>query len=91
MAERSRVRRPLEERIAGLERKVITDEERLAAVNQALCDTSAEGGGEAIAGLSREMEQLRARIDQQFEELHRLSTEHAEREAELARQLEEVE
>ncbi len=79
VAERSRVLKPVEKQIAGLESKIEKDEQTLERLNHDMQAASESGDGERIVALSQEIHETQTRIDADFEKLEGL-TEILERE-----------
>ncbi|MDP3729926.1 MAG: hypothetical protein Q8R14_00155 [Candidatus Omnitrophota bacterium] len=71
IAMRSRILKPLEEKIKGLEDKIVVSEARMAAVNEELTKASTKGGLGAIrrSELSRELKELAEKIDSCYSQL----------------------
>lgn len=71
IAKRSKILRPLEEKIKSLEAEIISSEERMAVVNRELSKASVSGGPGAIrrSELSRELKALAERIDSCYAQL----------------------
>lgn len=79
VAERSRVLKPVEKQIAGLESNIETAEQTLERRHQEMQAASESGDGERIVALSQEIHDIQTRIDADFEKLEGL-TEILERE-----------
>jgi ATP-binding cassette subfamily F protein 3 len=71
IATRSRILKPLEEKIKNLEDEIISSEAGVAAVNEELAKASAQGGLGAIrrSELSRELKELAEKIDSCYSQL----------------------
>jgi ATP-binding cassette subfamily F protein 3 len=71
VAMRSKILKPLEEKVKSLEDEIISSEARVAAVNEELAKASAKGGLGAIrrSELSRELKELAEKIDSCYTQL----------------------
>ena len=68
---RSKILKPIEEKIKGLEDEIISSEARVAVVNEELLKASTKGGLGAIrrSELSRELKELAEKIDSCYSQL----------------------
>jgi ATP-binding cassette subfamily F protein 3 len=71
VAMRSKILKPLEEKIKSLENEIISSEDRMSAVNGEMAKASARGGLGAIrrSELSRELKELAERVDRCYAQL----------------------
>ena len=71
VAMRSKILKPLEEKIKAMEEEIIASEKRVAAVNEELARGSAKGGLGALrrSELSRELKELAEKIDSCYAQL----------------------
>ncbi|MBE3129602.1 MAG: ATP-binding cassette domain-containing protein [Acidobacteria bacterium] len=83
IAERSRILRPLETRIAAIEKKVEAHDAALRELNVELVKASEARQGSRVVELSKSMHQTKKTIDGLLDELQTLSGEHEEKKAEL--------
>jgi ATP-binding cassette subfamily F protein 3 len=83
IAERSRILRPLETRIAAIEKKVEAHDAALRELNVELVKASEARQGSRVVELSRSMHQTKKTIDGLLDELQTLSGEHEAKKAEL--------
>ena len=83
IAERSRILRPLETRIAAIEKKVEAHDDALRELNGELVKASEARQGSRVVELSMSMHQTKKTIDSLLEELQTLSGEHEEKKAEF--------
>jgi ATP-binding cassette subfamily F protein 3 len=90
LAERSRKLRPLEERIAEVEKRIEANEAELERLNQALAEASAAQQGSRVVELSRAMHSLKKEVDDLFAELSSLNEKLEDQKAEFEKKLSEV-
>ena len=83
IAERSRVLRPLETRIAAIEKKVETHDAALRELNVELVKASEARQGSRVVDLSKSMHETKKTIDGLLEDLQTLIGEHEEKKAGL--------
>ena len=91
LAERSRQMRPLESRMAALEKAIEDGEAELARLNQAAIEASLEKDGVRIEEISKTIHQLRQDIDRNLAELEPVLREYEMRKNEFAQKLGELE
>ena len=87
---RSKALRPLLKQIQKLEESIVKLEEQAQAANEALEKASAENAVDDIVRLSKEAADAQKQIDEQFEELERVTTDHDWKAQEFERELEEL-
>jgi ATP-binding cassette subfamily F protein 3 len=83
IAERSRVLRPLETRIAAIEKSVETHDASLRELNAELVKASEARQGSRVVETSKSMHQAKKTIDALLEELQPLSGEYEAKKAEF--------
>ncbi|MDO8426499.1 MAG: ABC-F family ATP-binding cassette domain-containing protein [Deltaproteobacteria bacterium] len=88
--ERVRILGPLQKKIAGLEGGITKLEGEAENVSHELARASEKGDGQEISMLSRSFHEIRARIDEMFDELERITLEHDSMAREFESRLEEV-
>ena len=81
IAERSRVLRPLETRIAEVEKSVETHDASLRELNAALVKASEARQGAKVVEVSKAMHKTKKTIDGLLEELERITGEHEDEKA----------
>ena len=91
IAERSKLLKPLQTRIGDLEKAIIGREEEAKQVEALLCDTATWSEAESIATLERRSRALKVEIQNLFDELDRLTTQHDSVQPEFEKRLEELE
>jgi ATP-binding cassette, subfamily F, member 3 len=91
LTERSRALAPLDQEMARIEKMIIALERRVEDENRALVRASQLGEGKAIASLSISIHECRKQIEEFFEQLEKVSREHASRMGDFEDQLEELE
>ncbi|OPY69646.1 MAG: putative ABC transporter ATP-binding protein YheS [Syntrophorhabdaceae bacterium PtaU1.Bin034] len=91
ISERSRALSPLERDIARIEKSIIELEERVQADNIALLRASQTGEGNTIVALSVSIHDAKKKIEELFEQLETVSTEHAVLAREFEIRFEELE
>ncbi len=87
IAERSRVLRPLETRIAAIEKSVETHDASLRELNGALVKASEARQGSRVVEISKSMHQAKKTIDALLEELQPLSGEYEAKKTEFEAKL----
>jgi len=91
VAERSKVLKPIEQRILSIEDKIEKHEKQLEALNADLLTASQVGDGKKISMLSRSIHNCRSAIDTLFEELEQSTTDFEARKAVFEKKLEQLE
>ena len=81
VAERSRALRPLETRIAAVEKSVETNDASLRELNAQLVKASQERNGAKVVEVSKTMHQTKKTIDGLLEELEKLTAEYEDKKA----------
>jgi ATP-binding cassette subfamily F protein 3 len=90
VAEKSRVLRPLEQKIAVLEKKAEKAEADVARMNREIVEASQAKNGTRIAELSKSIHQRKKDVDRCLDELEPLLTEHEARKAAFDQRLAEL-
>jgi len=91
VAERSRVLKPLEQRILRIENSIVKQENELNELNADLLTASQTGDGEKIAMLSRSIHSCQSAIDNLFEELEQSTLVLEEQKTFFVKKLEQLE
>ena len=91
VAERSRVLKPLEQRILGIENRIEKNENQLNELNGHMLAASQEGNGEKIGALSRSIHLCRSTIDTLFDELEQATAIFEKQRAEFEKKQEHLE
>lgn len=89
--ERSRTIGPLQNRIADVEREIMTLEEQIDRETSVLLEASASSDGDSIKRSSKEIHGAKERIEVLFVELEELSAEHESKTKEFEERLTEIE
>ena len=87
IAERSRVLKPLERRMAEVEAEIERNDGELRTMNEAVIEASRTKNGARVVELSRSMHRTKASNDRLFKELEWLTKEHEEKNAAFAERL----
>jgi ATP-binding cassette subfamily F protein 3 len=90
-AERSRVLKPLEQRISDIENRIEKHENQLNGLNADLLTASQAGDGKKIGVLSRSIHRCRSDIDTLFDELEQSTAVFEKQKAEFERKQEHLE
>lgn len=90
-AERSRVLRPLEERIARLEHQIHEREQELKASGEAMQEASQQRDGARIAQLAQTIRRCEMEISRLFDELEQVTEDFERQKSEFDRRQEELE
>jgi ATP-binding cassette subfamily F protein 3 len=90
IAERSRALRPLETRIAAVEKEVETRDAALRDCNAQLVQASQARNGARVVEVSKAMHQTKQAIDGLLEELERLTAEHEDKKAGFDKRMREL-
>ncbi|MDD4013731.1 MAG: ABC-F family ATP-binding cassette domain-containing protein, partial [Candidatus Omnitrophica bacterium] len=69
--ERSRILRPLEDRIKHLEKQIADSDSRMAITTESMIEASEKGDAKIITDLAREMKSLKETIDGSYDELEK--------------------
>ncbi len=91
VAEKSRVLRPLENRMAEIESEVEARDAELQKMNRDLIAASRAQQGSRIVDLSRRMHEHKQALDGLLEELERLTVEHEDKGADFEKRLRDLE
>jgi len=83
IAERSKILRPLEARMAEIEKDVESYDASLKELNKKLVEASRARQGGQVVGLSKDMHLTKKTIDGLLEELEKLTSEHETKKAEF--------
>lgn len=81
IAERSRVLKPLEKRMADVEAEIEDNDTQLRAMNEAVIEASRAKDGTRVVEISKSMHRTKAATDRLFMELEWLTREHEEKNA----------
>jgi ATP-binding cassette subfamily F protein 3 len=90
VAERSRALRPLESRMAEIEKSVETNDAALRDLNARLVKASQDRNGAAVVEVSKAMHQTKKTIDGLLEELETVTAEHEEKKAGYDKRMREL-
>ena len=88
--ERAKVLKPLERRVAGLEKKIVKAEEELKKLHDAIIGASEDGNGALIAELSRNIHACENVIETSFKMLEAASGEYDEQKGFFEKRLAEL-
>ncbi len=88
--DRSRVMTPIKNRINEVESAITGNEKQLAKDNEALIAASQKGDGKAIMSLSLSIHETKKKIDELFDELEVITTQHDALAQEFEQRLREV-
>ncbi|MGB9835937.1 MAG: ATP-binding cassette domain-containing protein [Candidatus Saccharicenans sp.] len=89
--EKSRVLRPLEERVMSLETSIEELEQRINQLTQQIIEASVDGRGQDVVKLSRELDASRKSLDSLYEEYTQVYMEYEEKQEAFERRLQEIE
>jgi len=89
--EKSRVLKPLEERVLQLERQIEETEQRVNQLTQDIIAASVDGRGQEVVRLSRELDSGRKSLDSLYEEYTQVYQEYEEKSQSFERRLQEIE
>jgi ATP-binding cassette subfamily F protein 3 len=90
VAERSRALRPLESRMAEIEKSVETNDAALRGLNARLVKASQDRNGAAVVEVSKAMHQTKKTIDGLLEELETVTAEYEEKKAGYDKRMREL-
>ncbi len=90
VGERAKVLKPLEKRIAGLEKKIVKTENDLKELHKAIVEASEDGKGDLIAELSRNIHNCEKVIETSFRMLEAASGEYEEQKGFFEKRLAEL-
>ncbi|MBS3809690.1 MAG: ABC transporter ATP-binding protein, partial [Desulfobacterales bacterium] len=91
VSEKGRVLKPIEDQIEQTEEAIIGWEAEIEELNRQIQAASGNKNGTEISRLSRQLNELRQKVDEGFADLERLSSNADARRAEFDAQLEELE
>ena len=89
--EKSRVLKPLEERVLQLERQIEETEQRVNQLTQDIIAASVDGRGQEVVRLSKELDSGRKSLDSLYEEYTQVYQEYEEKSQSFERRLQEIE
>lgn len=88
--EKSRVLKPLEERVLKLERQIEEMEQRVNQLTQDIIAASVDGRGQEVVRLSRELDAGRKNLDSLYEEYTQVYQDYEEKSQSFERRLQEL-
>ncbi len=91
IVEKSRVLRPLEERVRELENSLEELEQKVSLLTQQIIGASVEGRGTEVVRLSRELDATRKSLDSLYEEYTQVYLEYEEKKQSFEQRLQELE
>ncbi len=91
VTERGRILKPLDQKIAQAEEKIVAIEKQLEETNAAVLQASEQGNGELIAKLSWKIHDFKQEVDSLFNQLEALSSERSAKSQEFEARLDEME
>ncbi|MGB9764018.1 MAG: ATP-binding cassette domain-containing protein [Candidatus Saccharicenans sp.] len=89
--EKSRVLKPLEERILELERAIETLEDKINQLTKKIIEASVDGRGQEVVRFSRELDAGRKNLDSLYEEYTQIYQEYEVKRENFERRLQEIE
>ncbi|MBC7364003.1 MAG: ABC-F family ATP-binding cassette domain-containing protein [Candidatus Aminicenantes bacterium] len=89
--EKSRVLKPLEERVLNLEANIEELEQKINQLTQQIIEASVDGRGQEVVKLSRELDASRKNLDSLYEEYTQVFIEYEEKQEAFERRLQEIE
>jgi len=89
--EKSRVLKPLEERVLNLETSIEELEQKVNQLTQQIIEASVDGRGQEVVKLSRELDASRKSLDSLYEEYTQVFIEYEEKLDAFERRLQEIE
>jgi len=89
--EKSRVLKPLEERVLNLEASIEELEQKVNQLTQQIIEASVDGRGQEVVKLSRELDASRKSLDSLYEEYTQVYMEYEEKQEAFERRLQEIE
>lgn len=89
--EKSRVLKPLEEKVTNLEINIEELEQKVELLTQQIIEASVEGRGQEVVRLSRELDASRKNLDSLYEEYTQVYTEYEEKQEAFESRLQEIE
>ncbi len=87
IAERSRIIKPLEKRMAEVEAEIERNDTELRTMNEAVVEASRAKDGTRVVELSKSMHRIKFSTDRLFKEMEWLTREHEEKDAAFAEKL----
>ncbi|MDI6699273.1 MAG: ATP-binding cassette domain-containing protein [Candidatus Saccharicenans sp.] len=88
--EKSRVLKPLEEKVLKLERQIEEMEQRVNQLTQDIIAASVDGRGQEVVRLSRELDSGRKNLDSLYEEYTQVYQDYEEKSQSFERRLQEI-
>ncbi len=88
--EKSRVLKPLEERVLKLESKIDETEQRVNQLTQEIIAASVDGRGQEVVRFSRELDACRKNLDSLYEEYTQVYQDYEEKSQSFERRLQEI-
>jgi len=88
--EKSRVLKPLEERVVKLENQIEEIEQRVNQLTQQIIEASVDGRGQDVVRLSRDLDASRKNLDSLYEEYTQVYQEYEEKNESFERRLQEI-
>lgn len=76
IAERAKVIRPLEKKLASIESQISTGEAQVTALEESLVKASERGDGNEITKIAKDLDVVKAQIDASYAEWDKVSAEH---------------
>lgn len=89
--EKSRILKPLEERVLELESTIEELEQKVSLLTQEIIEASVDGRGQDVVRLSRELDATRKNLDSLYEEYTQVYQEYEEKRETFERRLQEIE
>ncbi|HAR35663.1 MAG TPA: ABC transporter ATP-binding protein [Acidobacteria bacterium] len=88
--EKSRILKPLEERVLSLESQIEALEQKVNQLTQQIIEASVDGRGQEVVRLSRELDANRKSLDSLYEEYTQVYLEYEEKSQSFERRLQEI-
>jgi ATP-binding cassette subfamily F protein 3 len=89
--EKSRILKPLEDRVIDLENQIEETEKQVNNMTQQIIEASVEGNGQEVVRLSRQLDSLRKNLDSLYEEYTQTYQDYEEKREIFERRLQEIE
>jgi ATP-binding cassette subfamily F protein 3 len=90
IVEKSRVLKPIEERVLSLESQIEALEQKVNQLTQQIIEASVDGRGQEVVRLSRELDANRKSLDSLYEEYTQVYLEYEEKSQSFERRLQEI-
>ncbi|MGB9906777.1 MAG: ATP-binding cassette domain-containing protein [Candidatus Saccharicenans sp.] len=90
IVEKSRVLKPMEERVLSLESQIEALEQKVNQLTQQIIEASVDGRGQEVVRLSRELDANRKSLDSLYEEYTQVYLEYEEKSQSFERRLQEI-